>query len=116
MYQISLEKLSTIVEQQRRKFGLSQDELGKLTDINRQMISRIEMRKYVPSLPQLNSLLKVLEISFEEIIEDKTREDIFMAMLGETKTEQEQKGFKRMISMMLCLRKHDRLRRSIYGE
>jgi transcriptional regulator with XRE-family HTH domain len=113
MKQISLEKLGSIVESKRKELGLSQEELGDMTNIHRQTIGRIELKRHLPSLPQLNSLLKSLEINFEEIIEERTNQDVFLAMLGETKTEVEKAGFKKMISMMLCLRKHDRLRRTL---
>lgn len=113
MEQISLDKLGIIVETKRKELNLSQDELGDLTQINRNMIGRIEKKKYLPSLPQLNALLSVLKINFVEIIEEHKSQDVFFAMLGETKTDDEKAGFEKMISMMLCLRKHDRLRRSI---
>lgn len=112
MKQISLDKLGDIVELKRKAMGISQEQLGDLTSINRNMIGRIELKRYLPSLPQLNALLEVLQINFDEIIEDCTNQDVFMAMLGETKTQQEKEGFEKMISMMLCLRKHDRLRRA----
>lgn len=112
MRQISLDRLSTIVEQKRNALGWTQDQLGEKTSINRLMIGRIESGKYLPSLPQLNVLLKELGIDFVDILDDNEPEDVFLAMLGETKTAEEKAGFEKMISMMLCLRKHDRLRRA----
>ncbi|MDR3587939.1 MAG: helix-turn-helix transcriptional regulator [Desulfosporosinus sp.] len=110
MEQISLDTLGIIVEQKRKGLGWTQEELGEKTDINRQMIGRIETGKYLPSLPQLNSLLSLLDIEFYQIVEQKATPNIFMALLGATKTEDEKDGFRTMIDMMLCLRKHDRLR------
>ncbi len=112
MKQISLDRLSTIVEHKRNAMGWTQEQLGEKTNINRLMIGRIESGKYLPSLPQLNELLKVLNIDFTEFLEDSEPGNVFLAMLGETKTAAEKAGFEKMINMMLCLRKHDRLRRA----
>ncbi|MCK4260545.1 MAG: helix-turn-helix transcriptional regulator [Halanaerobiales bacterium] len=112
MKQISLEKLGKIVEQKRRQLELTQEELAKLTNMNRNIISRIECKNHLPSLSQLNALLKELNINFEEILEEESNSDIFIAMLGETQSEKEKKGFNQMISMVLRLRKHHRLRRT----
>ncbi|MGE7219635.1 helix-turn-helix transcriptional regulator [Priestia koreensis] len=108
--QISLDKLGEIVYKKRLEQDLSQEALGEKTDINRQMISRIEGKKYLPSLPQLNKILEVLDIEFNDLLEDKSNGDIFLAMKGEAQTEAEKNGFEKMITMMLCYRKHQRIR------
>lgn len=113
MKQVSLDRLSKIVEQKRNALGWTQDLLGEKTNIHRLTIGRIESGKYLPSLPQLNELLRVLNIDFVEVLEEHDPGDIFLAMLGETKTAEEKAGFEKMINMMLCLRKHDRLRRAL---
>ena len=110
MSQISLNKLAYVVENNRKALKLTQDELGDKANINRLMIGRIEKGKYLPSLLQLNSLLSILGVDFQEILEEKTIPNVFIALLGETKTESEKAGFDKMIDMILCLRKHDRLR------
>lgn len=115
MKKISLEKLSFLVVQKRKEKNMSQDNLGDLTGINRQIIGRIELGKTVPSLSQLQELLDILDIEFDSILECKEEEDVFMAMRGEARTEQEKKGLENMISMMLCLKKHEQLRRVYNG-
>lgn len=115
MKKIDLEKLSSVVSKRRKEKDMTQDQLGELTGINRQVIGRIELGKTVPSLNQLQQLLDVLDIDFDSILEDKQTEDVFMAMRGEARTVQERKGLETMISMMLCLKKHEQLRRVYNG-
>ena len=116
MKKISLEKLSILVQQRRSEMDISLVDLGYKTGINRLLIGRIESKKFIPSLPQLEILLKVLEIEFNDIIEEEANEDVFVAMRGEAKTEEENSGLDRMISMMLSLRKHDVIRRKLYEQ
>lgn len=114
MKKIDLKKLSQMIQEKRREKNLTQDSLGELTGINRQIIGRIELGKTIPSVQQLETLLQVLDIEFESILESNDKKDVFMAMRGEAKTAEERMGLEKMISMMLCLKKHDRLR-SIYN-
>lgn len=51
----------------------------------------------------------MLEIDFSEILEEK-EQSVFVAMMGEAKTKSERDGFEKLISMMLCLRKYERLK------
>lgn len=111
MKKIDFDKLSQLIQEKRKNKGITQDKLGELTGINRQVIGRIELGKSVPSVQQLDLLLEILDIEFESILKDDDKKDVFMAMRGEARTEEEIKGLEKMISMMLCLKKHDRLRR-----
>jgi transcriptional regulator with XRE-family HTH domain len=114
MNKIDLNKLAELIQEKRKSKGISQDILGELTGINRQVIGRIELGKSVPSVQQLDLLLEVLDIDFNEILVANDKKDVFMAMRGEARTSEERMGLEKMISMMLCLKKHDRLR-SIYN-
>lgn len=107
MNQISVELLARRVKEKRGE--RTQGEIEALTGINRQIIGRIEKGKHTPSVPQLNLLLETLGVEFSEIIESKEK-SVFVAMMGEAKTDAEKEGFEKMISMMLCLRKYERLR------
>ncbi|MGG5252410.1 helix-turn-helix transcriptional regulator [Neobacillus sp. SM06] len=107
MNRISVELLANKVKEKRGE--RTQGEIETITGINRQIIGRIENGKHIPSVPQLNALLNTLGIDFHEIIESKEK-SVFAAMMGEAKTEAEKEGFEKMISMMLCLRKYERLR------
>ncbi len=114
MKKISIEKLSQLVQRKRTDLKLTQDQLGNLTGINRLLIGRIESQKFIPSLPQLECLLKTLEISFDDIIEEESEEDVFVALRGKANTPEERNCIDKMISMMLCLRKQEVLRRKLY--
>lgn len=110
--QISVTRLAEMVKARRGE--RTQGEIEKITNINRQVIGRIESGKHIPSVPQLNTLLEALEIKFSDILEDK-EQSVFVAMMGEAKTEEEKEGFEKMISMMLCLRKYERLKGVMNG-
>ncbi|WP_214482957.1 helix-turn-helix transcriptional regulator [Bacillus sp. SM2101] len=105
--QISVTRLAEMVQVHRGE--RTQENIANLTGINRQVIGRIESGKHIPSVPQLNILLEVLDINFSDILEEK-EQSVFVAMMGEAKTEEEKEGFEKMISMMLCLRKYERLK------
>lgn len=110
--QISVALLAEQVKKQRG--DRTQIEIEQLTGINRQVIGRIEAGKHIPSVPQLNKLLQVLDIDFYRILED-SEQNVFVAMMGKARTESEKEGFEKMISMMLCLRKYERLKEVQYG-
>lgn len=116
MQRISLDKLSKLVTESRKSLSLTQEELGRMTEINRQMISRIEQGKYLPSLPQLNALVSNLNLNFQDLLDEDSSDQVFLAMMGSAETDEEQVGFERMVSMMLCLRKHETLRRAYRDE
>lgn len=107
---ISLVKLSQIVNQKRKEKNLTQEALGVQTNINKDMISRLERGTFLPSLTQLNDLMQVLGFSLSDLEEEEEKK-VFLAMMGSARSEAERAGFDKMISMMLCLRKHDRLRK-----
>jgi transcriptional regulator with XRE-family HTH domain len=110
---VSKEKLSHCVGSERNKLGLSLKELGFRTGINREMISRIESGKYLPSFEHLNQLLNQLNINFDDIIEVTKNENIFSTMMGEAKTDKEKEWFEKIISMILCIHKHNHLRKNL---
>jgi transcriptional regulator with XRE-family HTH domain len=110
MKKISMDRLAFLVNESRRKMGLSQEQLGEETNINRLLIGRIETQKFVPSISQLEKLLEVLHISFDDIIEDNQEENVFVAMRGQAVTDEERQGVDQIFSMMLCLKKQIVLR------
>lgn len=111
MKKIDLEKLRYLVCQKRKERGITQDNLSKVTNINMQIISRIELGKTIPSIQQLNILLEALNINIDDIIISNNENDVFDVMRAEAKTVEER--LEHMIAMMLCLRKHDRLRKQL---
>lgn len=108
---ISLAKLAQVVKWQRKELNLTQEILAEKTDINKDLISRLERGSFFPSITQLNGLMEVLGFYLADITEDQEEKKVFMAMMGSARTDAEREGFNQMISMMLCLRKHDRLRK-----
>ena len=112
---ISSEKLAKLVQEKRKAMELTQEELGNITNINRLLIGRIEGQRFLPSIPQLEVLLEKLGIQFEEILEKEEKQNVFVAMRGEAKTTEEVAVVDKMISMMLCLKMHHRLRSKLHG-
>ena len=69
----SQEKLAALVSEGRRAMKLSQAELSKRTGMNRATISRIEQKTYIPSIPQLQELSRVLNFNMCEVfVEEHT--------------------------------------------
>lgn len=65
MKKISFTLLANTVSQKRKEKNMTQQQLAELTGINRAMISRLEKKDYLPSIPQLEKLGEVLD--FEPI-------------------------------------------------
>ncbi|ERI10364.1 helix-turn-helix transcriptional regulator [Aneurinibacillus aneurinilyticus] len=112
MKTISTEKLGLIVKEKREEAKLTKEALGLKTQINRNIIAKIEDKKHIPSIPQLNALMKELKFQFEDIIEEDASTDVFVAMMGEAATEKEKEGFEKMIARMLCISKYKKLRKA----
>ncbi|CAM3232544.1 helix-turn-helix transcriptional regulator [Filibacter tadaridae] len=113
MKKISSDKLGRLIIDKREELGLTQEELGEKTEINRQIIGRIENRKHIPSISQLNSIMSVLNFDLNDITEEQEEKSVFVAMMGNAETSNEKEWLEEMVSMMLCLRKHTRIRTSI---
>lgn len=60
MKKLSSSLLAKLVIDARKEKKLSQQQLADLTGMNRAMLSRLETMDYIPSIPQLESLGKVL--------------------------------------------------------
>ena len=82
MKKLSLEILSNTVMTKRKAAKLTQTELGKLTSINRSVISKLEKGEYTPSVDQLQALSEVLNfnlvdmmVSDENIANDNMNKD-----------------------------------------
>lgn len=117
MLRISIEKLGNLINEKRKEKELTQQQLGSITKINRQVIGRIESGQVIPSINQLEAILNVLEIDFNDIVVNDTVENnVLAAMRGKAESEQETEALNKMISMMLCLKKHDILRSKLNAE
>ena len=67
--------LSKAVADMRKRKGMSQEELSEATGINRTMIGRIERQDYLPTIRQLESLIDVLGIDYDSILEEEPAEE-----------------------------------------
>jgi len=52
----------------RKKFGLTQEELAKLSGVSRRMITYYETNPAEPSIKRVEKIAKVLNISIEELV------------------------------------------------
>jgi len=115
MTKISTELLASIIKTKRLDLKITKEKLGYLTGINRLQIAKIEDQKFIPSLPQLEKLAEVLNFQISMLFTEETKEDVFLALRGSAKTKDENHGVETMISMMLCLCKHELLRKKRHG-
>ena len=79
MKRLSLELLSDTIVARRKELKLTQARLGKLTGINRSVLSNLESRHYTPSIDQLQALGDVLNFDVTDMfVEQNTlaEEDI----------------------------------------
>ena len=68
--------LAKAVIDSRKKKGISQEELSKATGINRTMIGRIERLDYMPTIRQLESLIDVLGIDYDSILDNEPADSV----------------------------------------
>lgn len=61
MKKLSIQLLSDIILEKRKNRNISQEQLSKLTGINRLMVGRIEKKEYIPSIEQLQALAEALQ-------------------------------------------------------
>lgn len=116
MKTLSTKKLAEIVKTRREAKGLTKEELGNLTGINRIMIGRIEREDFTPSIVQLEALSAVLGFDLTEMFVEKKRTNSFVALRSETLSDSEKEGVEKLFTMMLSLRQQINLRRSYDNE
>ena len=116
MKQLSQEMLADIVKRQRIAKNLTQEQLSDQTGINRAMIGRIERQEYIPSIPQLESLAKVLKFDIISLFTEQMKPTVYTAFRGENLTPQEQDGVEHLFEMMLAVKKQIVLRRALHHD
>lgn len=67
MKTLSTSQLADIIKRKREALHLSQNDLSKLTHINRSLISRMEQKDFVPSILQLESLGRALNFELDDV-------------------------------------------------
>ena len=60
MKKLSISLLAELVVQKRKEKSMTQKELAEVTGINRALVSRLEKKGFIPSIPQLEQLGEVL--------------------------------------------------------
>ncbi len=110
MQTLSTSKLAETVKFKREQKGLTQEELGNLTGINRIMIGRIERENFIPSMTQFEALANTLDFEITDMFVEKQKPNSFIALRSETLNEDEKEGVDKLFTMMLSLRQQILLR------
>ena len=113
---LSTKKLAKTISNLRESKGLTKEELGNLTGINRIMIGRIEREDFIPSIVQLEALSSVLGFDLTEMFVEKEQTNSFVALRSETLSDSEKEGVEKLFTMMLSLRQQIKLRSSFENE
>lgn len=67
MKKLSVSLLAEIVTSKRKSKKMTQQELGDITGINRALVSRLERKDFMPSIPQLEKLGEVLDFEPDSV-------------------------------------------------
>jgi transcriptional regulator with XRE-family HTH domain len=110
MQTFSTKNLAKTVKQLREDKGLTKEQLGNLTGINRIMIGRIEREEFIPSIVQLEALSSTLGFNLADMFVQKEKTNSFVALRSEILSDSEKEGVDKLLSMMLSLRQQIILR------
>lgn len=67
MKKLSISVLAETVSTKRKDKSMTQQDLSDATGINRALISRLEQKDFIPSIPQLENLSEVLGFELDEV-------------------------------------------------
>ena len=115
MKRLSIDKMVETVKNLRKEKGLTQDQVSKETGINRHMIGRLENKKYIPSVEQLEKLSKLLGFEITDLFEER-EPLIYTAFRSSSMSEEERKGVNRMLEMMMASKQQILLRKAMTNE
>lgn len=116
MKTLSVKKLAETVTKLRESKGLTKEELGNSTGINRIMIGRIERENFTPSIVQFEALADVLGFEITDMFVETEKSNSFIALRSEALSENEREGVEKLFNMMLSLRQQVLLRRKFENE
>lgn len=116
MKMLSAKKLAETVTKLREVKGLTKEELGTLTGINRIMIGRIEREDFMPSIVQFEALGNILGFDITDMFVEKETTNSFIALRSEALNYTEKEGVDRLFKMMIALRQQVILRRKHENE
>ena len=74
MKKLSVDLLSKTIIEKRKALSISQADLAKQTGMNRSMLSRLENKEYLPSIPQLEALAEILNFEPADLYLDVSPE------------------------------------------
>ncbi len=72
MKKLSMTRLAELVSGKRKEKNMTQQELSDATGINRSLLSRLEKKDFIPSIPQLESLGECLGFDPDEVFIDQS--------------------------------------------
>lgn len=116
MKTLSTKKLAETVARLRQEKGLTKEELGALTGINRIMIGRIEREDFMPSIVQFEALGNALGFDVTDMFIEKETANSFIALRSEAISENEKEGVDKLFKMMISLRQQIFLRKKFDNE
>lgn len=76
MKKVSQERLAALVLEKRKTMKMSQQALSNATGINRTLLSRIESKKFLPSIPQLEKLGEILGFDPTDVFVEPEKERV----------------------------------------
>ena len=115
MKRLSQDKMVSFIKNARTAMGITQEELSEKTGINRQMIGRMEQKKYIPSIPQLEELARVLNFDLTMLFED-VEPTIYTAFRQSEMSAEEREGVDHMFEMMMAAKQQILLRKALRHE
>lgn len=116
MKKLSARKLADTVKKTRKEKGLTNEQLGDLTGINRIMIGRIESENYIPSISQFENLSNVLGFNISDMFVEQEGNNSFIALRSEAINDTEREGVDKLFKMMIALRQQVILRKKYENE
>lgn len=115
MKRLSQEKLVETVIRLRKQKKYTQEQLGKETGINRQMIGRLENWEYMPSVGQLENLAEILGFDIPDLYVEN-EPIMYTAFRSSSMSPEEKEGVDRMFEMMMASKQQLLLRKAMKRE
>lgn len=113
---LSAKKFSETVKRYREENGLTIEELGNATGLNKNIIQRIEYGGFIPTIFQYECLASTLDLKLDDLTQVKDLSHSFTELANQVQTPAEKEGLERFIQMMIALRQQTYLRKSFNSE
>ncbi len=112
MKRLSQDKMVETIKKLRKEKGLTQEQVSDGTGINRQMISRLENKEYMPSILQLEKLGELLGFELSDLLEER-KPLVYAAFRSSSMTEEERESVDHMFEMMMASKQQLLLRKAM---